>query len=167
MLLSSTGGAAEHQGSSLGEFVKAGEQSSAISVHSLSLFYSTKHVKEGEHGGNPYFHQRDTVGDTETYLFYNGTDWIVGPVLGEGNGKLLNRQNTESPPTDQWQFWDEDNSWKKNDTSLALQYTTLPATCQTIRVAGEGAVVEKQGKSLGDYRLVIFLVRFPISMKTN
>ena len=32
VLLSSTGGAAEHQGSSLGEFLKAGEQSSAISV---------------------------------------------------------------------------------------------------------------------------------------
>ena len=110
------------------------------------------HMKEGEHGGKPYFLQRDTIGDTETVLFYNGTNWIVAPVLGEGNGKLLNRQNTESPPTDQWQYWDEDNSWKNNDISLALQYTTLPATCQLIRVAGEGAVVEKQGRSLGDYR---------------
>ena len=125
------------------------------------------HMKEGEHGGKPYFLQRDTIGDTETVLFYNGTNWIVAPVLGEGNGKLLNRQNTESPPTDQWQFWDENNNWKNSDISLALQHTFLPAPCQIIRVAGEGAVVEKQGKSLGDYRLVIFSVRFPISMKTN
>ena len=49
IVLSSTGGAADHQGDTLGEFVEA-----------------------GEHGGQPYYRQRDTEGgsltEESTYL---------------------------------------------------------------------------------------------------
>merc|ERR1719237_397367 len=52
IVLSSTAGAAEYQGSKLGEFVEA-----------------------GEHGGKPFYRQRDTEGSSETFLY---SEWLVG-----------------------------------------------------------------------------------------
>ena len=131
-MLSSTAGAADYQGVRLGEFVEA-----------------------GEHGGRPYFRQRDTEGSNEEFLFSEGGYWIVGPDLGVAAGGLLNNLNRDHPPIDGWIYGDGTN-WRGDDTSFTLEFTTL-SPCQLVRVAGEGDVVEKQGSSLGDYRSVAFL----------
>ena len=127
IVLSSTGGAAEYQGSRLGEFVEA-----------------------GEHGGRPYFIQRDTEGSADQFLYYRGGDWLVGSTLGGSGANLRNYQDTRRPPTDQWLFWDGE---KRNgdDASLTLEFTAL-SPCQLVRVAGEGDVEAVQGDQLGDYR---------------
>ena len=59
--------------------------------------------------------------------------------------------DTDLPPTDQWKFYDGD-VWAVDDHSLSLEHAFLPLACDLVRVEGEGEVVEKQGKSLGDYR---------------
>ena len=127
-----------------------------------------EYVKAGEHGGKPYYLQRDTLdqgdmdcsldmGDMDCplvhFLFYDGTDWLVGPELGRSWGGLKSHLDTELPPTDQWRFWDGEK-WTDNDHTFTLEYASLSLTCELIRVTGEGAVVEQQGNSLGDYRSV-------------
>ena len=77
-MLSSTAGAAEYVGSRLGEFVEA-----------------------GEHGGRPFYIQRDTEeGIKNNYLYSVGGNWVVGETLGGSSGVgLLNRQDSNLPPT--------------------------------------------------------------------
>ena len=60
--LSSTAGAAGHQGGSLGEFEEA-----------------------GEHGGRPYYRQKDTEGNKDAFLYSEGGKWLVSNTLGEIN----------------------------------------------------------------------------------
>ena len=109
-------------------------------------------MEAGEHGGVPFFRQMDTFG-TEEFLFNYGNEWFVGSTLEEARGGLLNRQNTSThPPTDQWLFTHGDGTgWHSDDNTLILEFTAL-STCDLVRVAGQGGVVEKQGGSLGDYR---------------
>ena len=127
-MLSSTAGAAERVGSFLGEFVEA-----------------------GEHGGRPFYTQRDTEGVSNMFLYSEGGKWWVSDILGESTGWLVNRE--DSPlPTGTWEHWDGEK-WRDNDTSLTLTFTTL-SPCKMVRVTGRGDVVEKQPESLGDYRSV-------------
>ena len=137
-MLSSTAGAAEYYGGRLGEFVEA-----------------------GEHGGRPFYTQRDTEGVSDTFLYSEGGTWRVWRTLGESNGWLRNLQNTNTPPSTQWEYYGG-GKWNDDDTSLTLEFTTLSPICQLVRVAGEGEVVALHGsggtKSLGDYRLEYILL---------
>ena len=133
-MLSSTAGAADHQGDTLGEFVEAGER-----------------------GGRPFYRQRDTEGVRDNFLYSEGGEWVVSGTLGASSGLwLLNREDSHLPPTGTWEHWDG-GKWRDDDTSLTLTFTTL-SPCKMVRVTGRGDVVEKHGskrsKSLGDYRSV-------------
>ena len=132
-MLSSTAGAAEVWGSRLGEFVEEEE--------------------EEEHGGRPYFKQRDTVSKEPQYLYFEDPCWQVSLVLGNGGKYIRNCQDSQLPPTRNWEVADGWNQWSDNDTSLTLEFTPL-SPCKLVRVAGEGDVVKLQGDSLGDYRSV-------------
>ena len=77
IVLSSTAQAAERVGNSLGEYVEA-----------------------GEHGGRPYYRQRDTEGRSENFLYSEGGEWLVSSDLGDSYGRLKNPQDTPLPPTD-------------------------------------------------------------------
>ena len=110
-----------------------------------------EYVKAGEHAGKPYFLQRDTLGEEDRFLFYTGSGWIVGSILGTPSGGLFSNLDTDLPPTDQWTFYDGEK-WADDDHSFNLEHTFLPLACDLVRVEGEGEVVEKQWKSLGDYR---------------
>ena len=147
ILLSSTGGAAEWQGNALGEFVEA-----------------------GEHGGRPFFRQRDTEGKTDNFLYSEGGKWWVHDSLGKSVGKLLNPQNSSRPPgegpyrqqgssskwvdyrlpTNRWAY-SADNEYRDDDDSLILELNDLyPPPSHTIR--GDGPMVNEVGRSLGRYR---------------
>ena len=131
-MLSSTAGAAEYQGGSLGEFVEA-----------------------GEYGGRPFYIQRDTEGVRDNFLYSEGGEWVVSGTLGASSGLwLLNREDSHLPPTGTWEHWDGGER-RDDDTSLTLTFTTL-SPCKMVRVTGRGDVVEKHGskgsESLGDYR---------------
>ena len=128
-MLSSTARAAEHQGSILGEFVEA-----------------------GEHGGRPYYRQRNTEGTKDIFLYSEAGQWWVSDTLGGSSANLENYQDSPRPPSSQWLYWDG-KKWNNNDTSLTLEFTTL-SPCQLVRVAGKGDVVKKRGSELGDYRSV-------------
>ena len=129
IVLSSTGGAAEWQGDSLGEYVQA-----------------------GEHGGRPYFIQRDTGGSEKYFLHYISEKgyWFVSKSLADTNAFVRNFEDTLSPPRDNWIFWDG-RKRKVNDASFTLEFTSL-SPCKLVRVAGEGDVVKEHGSKLGDYR---------------
>ena len=137
-MLSSTAGAAERQGSKLGEFVKA-----------------------GEHGGKPFFTQRNTEGSKPKYLYFEDSCWQVSVTLGYGNHYIRNCRDTQLPPTRSWEYWwtgSWRSGWGDDDTSLTLEFTNLSSICKLVRVTGEGDVVEKQGSSLGDYRSEYIIV---------
>ena len=130
-MLSSTAGAAELHGDLLGEF-----------------------VEEGTHNKRPYFKQKDTEGNNDTFLYSDGGEWLVSDALGKSSYEslLINQQNTNKPPMTHWKYWDgeQDND---NDTSLTLEFTSL-APCKLVKVSGRGDVVKKQPESLGVYRSV-------------
>ena len=125
-MLSSTAGAADHQGYRLGEFVEA-----------------------GEHGERPFYRQRTTEGSKPTYLYFEDNCWQVSETLGNRNDNIKNYQDTQLPPTRNWEYVKD--GWRDDDTSLTLEFTTL-SPCKLVRVAGEGDVVKVHGGSLGDYR---------------
>ena len=75
---------------------------------------------------------------------------MVSDTLGGSGAALRNLQNTNKPPSTQWEYA-KDGKWNDGDTSLTLEFTAL-SPCQLVRVAGGGDVVKKQGNSLGDYR---------------
>ena len=77
VVLSSTAQAAEEVGKSLGEFVEA-----------------------GEHGGRPYYRQRDTEGRSDNFLYSKEGKWLVSSRLGDSYGRLRNPQDTPLPPKD-------------------------------------------------------------------
>ena len=78
IVLSSTAQAAERVGDRLGEYVEA-----------------------GEHGGRPYYRQRDSEGGrSENFLYSEGGEWLVSSTLGSSYGRLENPQDTPLPPSD-------------------------------------------------------------------
>ena len=127
IVLSSTAGAAEWQGSCLGEFVES-----------------------GEHGGRLRFTQRDTEGSQPHYLFFEDSCWQVSMTLGNRKDFIKNCQDTQLPPARDWEYV-KNGRWNDDDTSLTLEFTSL-SPCQLVRVKGEGDVLQKKGSSLGDYR---------------
>ena len=133
IVLSSTAGAAEYQGDMLGEFVEA-----------------------GEHGGRPYYRQRDTEGKSDHFLYSEGGEWLVSDTLGKSVGELTNYEDSAQPPVEKWLYWDGKKD-RDDDPSLTLEFTTL-SPCQLVRVVGKGDVVKKQPDSLGDYRSVYISV---------
>ena len=107
----------------------------------------------GQHGGRPYFKQRNTE-DGDVFLFSHRGQWLVTVRLGKPAGELTNDQDSPLPPVDGWLYWDwERKRHRDDDTSLTLEFDTL-SPCQMVRVAGEGEVVEEHGSQLGDYRSV-------------
>ena len=126
IVLSSIGGAADWQGDKLGEFVKA-----------------------GEHEGRPYYRQRDTEGNPETFLYSAGGKWWVWEKLGQSTGALKNEQNSPEPPSNGWLY--QRGGYADDDTSLALKFTAL-SPLPLGKVSGEGDMVRKLRGSLGDYR---------------
>jgi len=133
IVFSSTAGAAEHQGSRLGEFVRA-----------------------GEYNGRPFYKQRDTEGRENTFLFSEGGIWVVGQSLGGPTAMLANVQDTDLPPRANWLYvhgTDGNRSWRNNDQTLKLEYTTLSSPCRLVRVAGSGSVLSAQWNTMGIYRL--------------
>ena len=113
-MLSSTAGAAEYLGNWLGEFVEA-----------------------GEHGGKPFFRQRDTEGSKPQYLYFEDSCWQVSVTLGNGNHYIRNCRDTQLPPTRSWEYWWATfwtEGWGDDDTSLTLEFTSL-SPCQLVRVA--------------------------------
>jgi len=129
IVFSSTAGAAERQGGSLGEFIRMGD-------------YYNNH---------PYYKQRDTEGQRDLYLFYISGEWMVGPTLGESSAWLWSRQDTILPPKANW-LYHNGKKWSDDDQTLKLDYTTL-SPCELVRVAGSGRVLDHEPGSMGYYRL--------------
>ena len=75
-MLSSTAGAAEYRGPSLGEYLEAGEK----------------------YGERRYYIQKDTEGATPHYLYFEDNCWQVSKTLGNRNDYIKNCQNTTLPP---------------------------------------------------------------------
>ena len=55
-------------------------------------------VEAGEHGGRPFYTQRDTEGVRDTFLYSEGGKWWVSPTLGKSIGWLRNKQDNPALP---------------------------------------------------------------------
>ena len=129
IVFSSTEGAAEYVGGSLGEYVRAG----------------------GDFNGRPYYIQRDTEGSQQSYLFYhNDGMWMGSYNLGDTTGGLMIEQDTPLPPKTNW-LYARVNEFAEDDTTLKLEFTSL-SPCTQGEVTWKGEEEEKQSGSLGDYR---------------
>ena len=93
-------------------------------------------MKAGDHKGRPYYRQRDTEGNTDTYIYSEGGYWLVSDTLGESAGFLLNHKSSPLPPTDGWEFWDPSKKarYDDGDISLTLEFTALSPSCQVVQV---------------------------------
>ena len=129
IVLSSIAGAAEHRGSTLGEYVQADE----------------------EYLGHVYYKQRHNVASGGYYVYKEGWRWYASKTLGGAAALRSQKTGDLLPPTKNWEYWDG-GRWRKNDTSLTLTFASLPTPCPVVRVVGEGDVVEMHWSSLGDYR---------------
>ena len=132
LVLSSTAGAAEYQGASLGEY-----------------------VEEGTSSGRSYYRQRDDTGKEDTFLYYNGAcgdekRWLVVSALGDCSAALRNPADTATPPESGWLFTDGEE-WRSDDRSLGLEWGVLEP-CRRVEVAARGeAVWTRQEEELGSF----------------
>ena len=128
IVFSSTAGAAEYQGSYLGEFVRM-----------------------GEHKNRPYYRQRDTEARKNIYLYNIHGGWWVSDSLDNSSAWLWNNQDTGLPPRANWLYTKNGKDWSDNDQTLKLDYTTL-SPCKLVRVAGSSRVLDDHSSRVGDYR---------------
>ena len=81
-------------------------------------------VEAGEHGGRPYYRQRDFEGTEDIFLYSDGRKWFVTHTLGASIGGLRNYQDSPQPPFNQWINYDG-KTYNNDDASLTLEFTTL------------------------------------------
>ena len=105
--------------------------------------------QEREYRGRPYFKQRDTEGNAEIFLYFEGDSWWVNNKFGERHGGLRNNRTSSRPPTYGWLYGDG-KGWNNNDTSFTV-YNFASPLCNAMKVTGKGGVVEKHSRSLGIY----------------
>ena len=124
VVLGSTAGAAEWMGEYLGEFVE----------------------QKGEHNGRVFYKQRETEAEEGAYIYFEENVWWVGQGLGKAK-YLRNTQVTKLPPKSGWEYGSND------DSTLALEFASLPSPCQLVEVDGDSEVRKHQASKLGNYRI--------------
>ena len=130
IVFASTAGAAENQGSRLGEYVQIGIN------------------------GRVFYQQKETEADEGHYLFFEQNAWRVSTTLG-GGALLWNGQTTDLPPQNGWHYL-ENGKWKNSDTTLALEteLTSLVlSACQLVQVEGDANIMRLHSSRMGNYEL--------------
>ena len=109
VVLGSTAGAAEWMGEYFGEFVE----------------------QEEEHNGCNFYKQRETEAEEGAYIYFEENVWWVGQGLGKAK-YLRNTQVTKLPPKSGWEY-----GGYGDDSTLALEFASLPPPCQLVEVEGD------------------------------
>ena len=129
-MISSTGGAAKHQGGSLGQFEYDEDRGYYIQS---STEQRNVHVQ---------FRPR--------YLYHTEEEeWCVSDIPGERRGWLYNPGPSKTPPTSGWQYADPDTTSKvpwQDDPTLTVTPAPLPSQ---FMVTASGAAAEKWPSYLG------------------
>ena len=127
MVISSTDGAARHQGGNLGQYE----------------YYEDK----------GYYVQTSTEQSNENfeavYLYRDKNDeWLVGPTPGEETGWLWNPRSSKTPPSSGWQYSDGTGTWP-SDHTLTVTPGPLPPLPTQFTVIASGAAAKDWPESLG------------------
>ena len=129
----------------------------------MAFFYKYEYTNKSKNIhpclGHVYYKQRDNVASEGWYIFKAGWRWYASETLGGAVGLRSQETGDLLPPTQNWEYA-VGGEWSDDDASLTLKFASLPTLCPVVRVAGEGDVVEKHGKSLGDYRFTLFTFRY-------
>ena len=126
IVISSTGGAAQHQGGVLGQFEYDEDKK----------HYSQTSTEQG--------HENFKA----VYCYPDADDrWWVNDTPGEKNGFLRNPSPSKSLPTSGWQYYDG-KSWP-DDPTLTISPGPLPPLARQFTVTATGAAAEKWPKYLG------------------
>ena len=126
VVLESVGGAAENHGSRLGEFQLV-----------------------GSYRGRPSYVLRDTVGQEDRFLYWEGGWWKVGSMLGGAAAYLAHQGASQDPPETGWLYADGQGGWQE-DPSLVLRGGQLEP-CQEVLVMAAGEARRLQGDTVGAY----------------
>ena len=126
VVISSTGGAAQHQGGLLGQF---------------------EYLEDKD-----YYLQSSTEQNNEqfiaVYLYPDEDDeWWVGSTPGQKRGWFYNSSPSKTPPNIGWMF-DDGWSWY-NDTSITVTPGPLPPLARQFTVTALGAAAEEWPSFLG------------------
>ena len=127
-MISSTGGAAHHQGHALGQF--------EYDVRTrLWIQSSTEH---------------DSEAYEPSYLYpdSDGT-WFVNNKPGESAGVLLNPTPSKEIPTSGWLYADPSKEPWQEDPSLIITSGPLPSLCSQYIVSATGAAAERYPECMG------------------
>ena len=108
--------------------------------------------QEGEHNGRIFFKQRNTEAEGGAYIYFEQSGWKVSDTLGKAGGVLRNMQVTKLPPQKEWQYWDG-SEWRNDDSTLALEFASLPPPCQLVEVEGDADVRKHHSSRLGNYKI--------------
>ena len=97
-------------------------------------------------------HLLQTEVDGDAYIYFEQNGWRVSHTLGGREGKLQNRQVTKLPPQKGWQYW-TGSHWKNDDSTLSLEFASLPPPCQLVEVEGDEDVRKQHASKLGNYTI--------------
>lgn len=125
-MISSTDGAAEYWGGSLGQFTS----------------YAFN--------GHPVYKQSDTEGDVDYYLYHISDYWRINAPSKNQNA-LRNSKNSSVSPQSGWEYW-AGEEWRCDDSSLTLR-SGVVEPCPVVRVEAHGEAVQASRVQhvLGEY----------------
>ena len=126
IVISSTGGAAQHQGGALGQFEYLEDQG----------YYVQTSTEKGNEDYVP------------VYLYFLEDKWWVHHTPGEHYGWLQNPTPSKTLPTSGWQWADGNVGWP-DDPSLTITSGPLPPLCTQYTVTATGAAARMWPSSLG------------------
>ena len=128
VVLSSTGGAAQHQGGSLGQY-----------CHDTDMgCYVQTNTEEGHERYKPQ------------YIYPVDNGWYVGSTLGEKKGLFLeNPTRSQTVPTTEWNYYGG-KSWV-SDPTLVISAGPLTSLCNILTVSASGPAAEKQSDKMGEF----------------
>ena len=108
--------------------------------------------QEGEYNGRLFYKQRDTEVNGGAHIYFEQNGWWVSDTLGKAEIGLWNRQATKLPPQRGWEYW-TGSEIRNNDSTLALEFASLPPPCQLVGVEGDADVRKNHASKLGNYRI--------------
>ena len=128
IVLSSSGGAAKHNGGSLGQYCHDPDKGCYVQTN----------TEKGHEDYRPLYLYR-VMGD----------GWWIGPTPGVKAGYLKNPTQSKSPPLDGWMYSDGTGTWPA-DTTLVISPGPL-TLCDCLTVSASGPAAEMWPECLGEF----------------
>ena len=130
IVLSSTGGAAQHSGGSLGQYCHDRDKGCYVQTST-------------EKGHEKYMRR---------YIYPVDDSWYVGSTPGEKKGYLRNRTTSNTLPLVGWEVANGKGGWTATaDPTLVISPGPMTSLCDSLTVSASGPAAEEQSNRLGEF----------------